>query len=158
MFGPFNFLWKWNSLYYPHAFLCGAVLDHTFQWLSTGVFGKFLSTWRRFLLVWTSLYMAWEGRVDEQVQNSGLPLFKFVDIRHFVLQDGNSVLYLLLFFYSEWVSVMTKLLQHCLLWLKISVPSHAPCFYINYSFYPVSLVLRTSEEVPGYFSFHSVFG
>ena len=145
MFGPFNFLWKWNSLYYPHAFLCGAVLDHTFQWLSTGVFGKFLSTWRRFLLVWTSLYMAWEGRVDEQVQNSGLPLFKFVVISIF-------------FFYLEWASVMTKLLQHCLLWLKISVPSHAPCFYINYSFYPVSLVLRTSEEVPGYFSFHSVFG
>jgi len=44
-----------------------AVFDHTFQRISTGLCGYFLSAWRCFLFVWTSLYDAGEVRVAQQV-------------------------------------------------------------------------------------------
>lgn len=48
-----------------------AVSHHTFQWFSTGMSRKLLSSWERFLLIWTSLYISWESGIAEQVQDSG---------------------------------------------------------------------------------------
>lgn len=62
---------------YLFIYFYDAVFDHTFQWFSIGMSGKFLSSWKRFLLIWTSFYLAWEGRMAEQVQDSGLPLYNF---------------------------------------------------------------------------------
>lgn len=51
-----------------------AVSDHTFQWLSTGMSWKFLSPWKYLFLFRTSFYISWEGRLAEQIQNSGSTL------------------------------------------------------------------------------------
>lgn len=35
---------------------------------------KFLSPWKCVFLIWASFYISWEGRLAEQIQNSGLTL------------------------------------------------------------------------------------
>lgn len=79
------------ELYYNSCnsvFVYDAVSHHTFQRFSTGVSWKFLSSWKHLFLSWTSFYISWEGRMAEQVQNSGFVLsFLLLElvVSHFLL-------------------------------------------------------------------------
>jgi len=121
---------KWNSLIlFFLYFFCAAVLDYAFQWLSTSMFGKFLSTWKCFLLIWTSFCMDWEGWLVEQVQDSGLQLTKFVlyplCCRFFLMFPLLWIISLVVFGSKSFI---TKPFQQCLLRHNMHIRQHTHCY------------------------------